>query len=263
MRILVTNDDGYQAEGLQQLVNALNDLGEITIVAPAQEMSGVSHGITIRTPLLVRKSQMLGFPLYVVSGTPADCVKLGITQLIPQKPDLVLSGINQGPNTGINIFYSGTVAAATEAALMGVPAIAVSLASFKSKDFTVAAEYARRISLFVFDSGLPKNILLNVNVPNLPLDQIKGIRYSVQGKGRYEDSYLERRDPRGESYFWLYGYKKVELQDPDEDDNVLADGYVAITPLRAEVTAPDFKPIIDKLCADMQTPAKIASSRSE
>jgi 5'-nucleotidase len=235
--ILLTNDDGYQADGLRQLIHEFKHEAVLTVAAPMEERSGVGHALTIRQPLMVRESLFEGQKIYAVSGTPADCVKLALNKFCERTPDLVISGINQGPNTGINVFYSGTAAAALEACLLGIPSMAVSLASYHSKDFSAASNFAGKIAHLIMNKGIPSRVMINVNVPNLPFNEIKGIRLTVQGKGCYEDNYLERKDPRGRSYYWIDGEQRDERIADGEDDDALRKGWVSVTPLYANLTA--------------------------
>lgn len=232
MRLLLTNDDGVSALGIAALVKELKDF-DLTIVAPASEMSAVSHGLTIRQPLICHERTIFDHDATAVFGTPADCVKLALDQLMTPLPDCVVSGINQGPNTGINVFYSGTVAAAVEATLMGVPAIAVSLASFTSHEFETAAVVARYCIDLIRNTPLPPGILLNVNVPSVPYDEIQGFRQTIQGMGRYKDTFVKRLDPRGRPYYWLTGNRVDTPMSLIDDDQALAENYISITPLQA------------------------------
>jgi 5'-nucleotidase len=178
---------------------------------------------------------------YAISGTPADCVKLGLTELMPEPPDLVLSGINRGENTGISVIYSGTVSAATEGTINGIPSIAFSLSSFTSVRFGDAAHIARQIAEEVMRKGLPQHTLLNVNIPDLTLDQIKGIRASRQGRARFQETFMKRMDPRGKIYYWMDG-AKIPLTETDTDGTALHEGYVTVTPICLDFTHKEFLP---------------------
>ncbi|MGE5847051.1 MAG: 5'/3'-nucleotidase SurE, partial [Ignavibacteria bacterium] len=181
LRILVTNDDGIDSRGMEYLVKALEEIGEVTVVAPLKEQSAVAHGITMLIPLRVLEFNKNGkFFGYAVDGTPADCVKIGIRNIIKQIPDLVVSGINHGSNTAINIIYSGTVSAAREAAIMDVPSIAISLTNHMAKDFIFAGKIAKMLAGEIVDKGLPRGTLLNVNVPDVPESEIAGILLTKQ-----------------------------------------------------------------------------------
>lgn len=237
MRILISNDDGIQSPGLHALVRAMKGLGEIWVVAPDREQSAVGHAITLSDPIRL-------FPwedvqdadhTFAISGTPADCVKLALTELMPAPPDIVVSGINRGENTGISIIYSGTVSAATEGTINGIPSIAVSLDSFTATEFGTAEHFARRIVELVMERGLPEETLLNVNVPHLPLDDIKGVRVARQGRARFQETFMKRSDPRGKIYYWMDG-AKVALTELNTDGTALHEGYVTLTPIRLNFT---------------------------
>ncbi len=235
--ILVTNDDGVYAPGIYALYQAVCDLGEAMVVAPESEQSAVGHALTISDPLRVKEIDRYGeFFGYAVNGTPADCVKLGVKAILPRSPDLVVSGINQGPNTAINVIYSGTVSAATEGTLMGIPSIAFSLASFSKSEFEFAARFARHLAKRVLEDGLPAGTLLNVNIPALPEKEILGVKITRQGRGRYEEYFEKRVDPMNRNYYWLSG-KKLQLdKESDVDDVAVMERYVAITPIQFDLT---------------------------
>ncbi len=239
MNILLTNDDGIHAKGIECLYDAISDLGKVTIVAPDREMSATSHSITMANPLRIKSIHRNGSHWgTAVTGTPSDAAKLALTSLLPEKPDLVISGINQGVNTGLAAVYSGTVAAAAEGAFLGIPSLAVSLASKHHQDFQPAAQIARIIAekLIKADISLRRSTLLNINVPPIPLDEIKGIRLTRQGLGGFRDAYERRLDPRGHEYYWLNG-GGFRIEEHDEiDDYVVQQGYVTITPLRFDLT---------------------------
>ena len=235
--ILITNDDGIYAAGIFALQQALSDFADVTVVAPLAEKSAVGHAITLSDPLRVEQVEREnGFRGYAVNGTPADCVKLGIRCLCDQPPGLVLSGINQGTNTATNIIYSGTVSAAAEGIIMGVPSIAVSLASFTKREFSYAARVATKFARLTLQNGLPEGTLLNINVPAIPEDEIKGIRFTRQGKARYEENFDKREDPNKRTYYWLTG-KKMNLDTGvDIDDSALNENYISVTPIQYELT---------------------------
>ncbi len=237
-RILVTNDDGIGAPGLAALVEALTRVGHVAVVAPDRQQSAVGHALTVSEPLRAFAVPWEGTELcYAVNGTPADCVKLAVTALLPWRPDVVLSGINHGRNTAVNILYSGTVSAATEAALLGIPAIAISLDTYAmAADFRAAAAVAVRLVEVLPQLQLPERTLLNVNVPALPPEHIRGIRVTHQGRSLWRDWYERRQDPWGREYFWLAGEYELCDGDPDADDVALVQGYISITPIRFELT---------------------------
>jgi 5'-nucleotidase len=240
VRILVTNDDGIQSPGLRALVDALRGWGEVWVIAPDREQSAVGHAITLSEPIRLFPWTIDGADYtFAISGTPADCVKLGLTELMPQRPDLVLSGVNRGENTGISVIYSGTVSAATEGTIDNIPSIAVSLGSFVSTRFEPAARVARHIAEVVAERGLPRDTLLNVNVPDLPLGEIRGIRVTRQGRTRFQETFMKRADPRGKIYYWMDG-DKLPREESDTDGTALHEGYVSITPIRLDFTHHEF-----------------------
>ncbi len=211
MNILVTNDDGINAQGISALVEALKEIADVIVMAPLGEQSAVGHALTVSLPLRVTEYQKNGeFFGFAVSGTPADCVKLALRTFLKEKslpyPDIVVSGINHGRNTAVNVIYSGTVSAATEATVLDVPGVAISLASYHpNADFSGAAEFIKRFVPEVVKHGLPKGTLLNVNVPSLPPEKIKGVVFTRQGKSYWDDTFEQRRDPHNRPYYWLKG----------------------------------------------------------
>jgi 5'-nucleotidase len=229
-KILLTNDDGIRAEGLKALEKGLALLGEITVVAPDREMSATSQSITIHSPLRV---QMIDEHHYAISGTPADAMILALHQLLQHKPELVVSGINPGPNLGENVIYSGTVAAAMEATLHGVPAIAVSLASRKGTDFTAAAGFAAQLAVKVLEQGLPNGVMLNVNVPR---GEVRGVRITRQSQKFTQNIIHEKKDPRGRPYYWQDENIIREKVEPDSDYAAILNHEISITPLQADRT---------------------------
>lgn len=238
MRILVTNDDGIDSPGIQALVGAMRTIGDVVVVAPDRQQSAVGHALTVASPLRAtpfhRDGTLFG---YAINGTPADCVKLGISTLLDVPPDLVVSGINHGSNTSVNAIYSGTVSAATEGTLMGVPSMAVSLASFDhAAPMDLAADVALEVARRLPTMQLPQGTLLNVNVPACSREAYRGIKLTRQGNSVWKDSYERRRDPQGREYYWLSGeFVTLEHLD-DADDLAVADGYAAITPIHYELT---------------------------
>jgi len=238
VRILLTNDDGIHAPGLAALREAVEGLGDATVVAPDTERSGVAHSITLAQPLRIRRVQR-GDALfgYGVNGAPADCVKLGCDQVLGTKPDLLLSGINLGANAAINILYSGTVAAAIEGALLGIPAVAFSLAEFDNPDFDEAGRVAHELIEQFITAGLDPHTVLNVNIPGLPRSEIKGVRVTHQSRTGYDDCYEKRTDPWGKAYYWITGELQRHFEhEPDSDLRALREGYVSITPLHYDLT---------------------------
>lgn len=237
-RILVTNDDGIDSRGIFALVQAMRRLGEVVVIAPDRQQSAVGHALTVSSPLrsspFYRDGMMFG---YAINGTPADCVKLGVSCLLDEPPTMVVSGINHGSNASINAIYSGTVSAATEATMMGIPSMAVSLNTFDhDADMTLAAEVAYTVASNLLAMQLPKGTLLNVNVPNVAHSEFKGIRITKQGHSEWRDNYERRIDPMGREYFWLTGEFVTVNPHPDADDLAVQDGWAAVTPIHYELT---------------------------
>ena len=244
-RILVTNDDGITAPGLHALYLAMAELGEVTIVAPDAEQSAVGHAITTMTPLRFKEVVLEGgISGHAVNGTPADSVRLAILTICQTPPDLVVSGINLGPNTATNVIYSGTVSAATEARILRIPSIAVSLATFKDPIWETPATFARQLAAEVLEHGLPDKVLLNINVPNLPLDKVKGIRVTRQGNSGYNERYEMRADPRAVPYYWQAGTYRMSDVDEETDALSVDQGYVSVTPVSFDLTAHEFLPAL-------------------
>jgi len=234
MHIMVTNDDGIHAAGIKALASALRELGEVTVVAPDRERSAAGHSLTLHSPLRVFELRE-GF--FAVDGTPTDCVNMGIHSLLPSRPDLVVSGINHGSNLGDDITYSGTVAAAIEATLMGIPAIAVSLASFDRKGhFPAAAQVAVRVARQVLVNGLPPDTFLNVNVPNCPGEEMNPPLVTRQGKRSFVGTIVGKTDPRGRKYYWI-GSGEADFNDYEGTDfHAINRNHVSITPLHLDLT---------------------------
>jgi 5'-nucleotidase len=240
LKILISNDDGISSIGIAALVKELKKIGEVTVVAPATEQSAVGHAITMKYPLRVTKFFVGGeFFGYAVDGTPADCIKMGIRNIMKDIPDIVISGINLGSNAAINIIYSGTVSAAREAAIMDVPAIAISVASHDAKHFEYAAQFTAELTQMVVKNGLQTGTLLNVNVPDIAKEEIEGVLITQQGKSKWDDVYEERLDPYGKKYFWLTG-NLIEADNTLEADHfALKNNYVSVTPIHFDLT--DYK----------------------
>lgn len=237
---MLTNDDGINAPGLAALANAVSKVAQVTVVAPATEMSAVGHAITLSDPLRVSEVQKNGdFFGHAVSGTPADCVKLAHWALYKDKPkpDVLISGINLGSNTGINTIYSGTVSAATEGAIIGIPSFAISLTTFIEPDFSFAAKFAATFLSRFLSLNLPRDVFLNINVPALPEDEIKGVKITRQGMANYEEQYHVREDPFHRKYYWLTGEKVNVETDPGVDDAAINAGYISITPVHYNLTS--------------------------
>ena len=236
--ILVCNDDGIEAPGLQRLARAMGELGETHVVAPEDEQSAVGHAITVRDPVRARPWEVEGTDgAYAVRGTPADCIKLAVSQLLPRQPDLVVSGINRGPNTAVNVIYSGTVSAATEASILGIDALAFSLCSWDGGDYGPAARFAQQLAAQVLREGMPPGILLNVNIPHRPLDEIEGVLVTRQARSRWEESFKARTDPFDRPYYWLTG-EFINLDEgSDTDIEAIEQGYISVTPVQHDLTA--------------------------
>ncbi len=240
MQIFVTNDDGIMAPGLQELARCVANLGEVIIAAPMEEQSAMGHGITIRDPIRVKPMNFPGIAkAWAVGGTPADCVKLAMQELICEDCVLVISGINNGPNLGTDVLYSGTVSAAIEGAIQGLPSIAVSLASYGAEDYRTAAEIACILAEITYRNKdkIPPDTLLNVNIPAVPRSEIKGFRITKLGNREYTDFFDKRIDPQGNPYFWLTGDVVPLLEDdPDIDVIAVENNYVSITPIHFDLT---------------------------
>lgn len=237
MKILVSNDDGIDSLGIHALVKSLKEIADVTVVAPHNEQSAVGHAITMKIPLRVFNYYKNGdFFGYAVDGTPADCIKMGIRNIMKEPPDLVISGINQGSNTAINIIYSGTVSAAREAAIMDVPAVAISITNHAAKEYNFAAKLAKMLALKMINNKLPLGTLLNVNVPDVPENEIAGIILTKQGKSKWDDIYEKRIDPYGRDYYWLTGNLLEVDTNPDIDQVAIRKNFVSITPIHFDLT---------------------------
>ncbi|MCK5914063.1 MAG: 5'/3'-nucleotidase SurE [Desulfuromusa sp.] len=232
MLILVTNDDGIRSLGLRALAAALRELGQVVVVAPDRNRSAIGHALTLEQPL---RAEEIKPDVFSVDGTPTDCVNLGIHGLLPQRPDLVVSGINCGSNLGDDITYSGTVCAAMEATLMGLPSFAVSLDTnhFNSDDLSQAATFSKDLAKKIINQGLPKETFLNVNIPS---GTCSGARLTRQGKRHYGESVVSKYDPRGRKYYWIGGSEAGFEDIPGSDCNALQQGLISITPLHTNMT---------------------------
>jgi len=240
--ILVTNDDGVNAKGIQSLIECLLPLGDIFVVAPDGPRSAQSSALTVTTPLRVKKTdEEDGLTMYVCNGTPADCVKLALNQLCPRKPNIIVSGINHGMNSSISIIYSGTMGAAMEGCVNGIPSIGFSLCSYDPRaDFTKAMEYAYKITKKTLETGLPRTLCLNVNIPDTH-HIIKGIKVCRQSEGYWSEEFIRREDPSGKHYYWLTGeFINAEKQNDDTDEWALENGFVSIVPVKIDMTAYEF-----------------------
>jgi 5'-nucleotidase len=232
--ILVSNDDGIHSEGIAALADVLAPLGEVVVVAPDRERSAVSHSLTLHRPLRV---QELGPHRYAVDGTPTDCVNLAINGVLPRRPDLVVSGINKGANLGDDVTYSGTVSAAMEGTLLGVPAVAISLIGRNQFHFDQAAAFAARLATWVIERGLPADTLLNVNVPAArDGTPVRGFALTRMGRRRYGDAIVEKVDPRGKKYYWIGGEELEFVQEEGTDFHAVASGLISVTPIHLDLT---------------------------
>ncbi len=230
-RILVTNDDGFSSEGISAVLDALDGLGELWMVAPDSEQSAVSHALTLDRPLRVRR---VGERRFVVNGTPTDCVTLGISSLLGDRPpDLVVSGINRGGNMGVDVHYSGTVSAAFEGVILGYPAIAVSQVVGNGMNWNASAAIARELAAWVLEHGLPESTLLNANVP---LGPPRGLKLTRLGVRRYTEGMVEQRDPRGRTIYWIGGGEPVWEAIPGTDFHEVGEGFISVTPLHLDMT---------------------------
>lgn len=238
--ILVTNDDGFYAPGIEALVKVAKKFGEVFVVAPDRPQSGMGHAITINSTLRVSRMHHYGAEAeYTCSGTPVDCVKMAVNKLLPRKPDLCVSGINHGANHSINIIYSGTMSAAVEGAIEGVPSIGLSLLDYSPEaDFSAASFYAEQLIGHVLATGLPAGVCLNTNIPKLSRELIHGMKVCRQAHGTWVEELDERTDPSGRTYFWLTGYfRNFEEGATDTDAWALANGYVSVVPVQFDLTA--------------------------
>lgn len=247
--ILVTNDDGITAPGLRALAEVMSTIGEVVIVAPDSPQSGMGHAITIGKPLRLDKVSLHG-PLtaYQCSGTPVDCVKLAVNKVLKRKPDLLVSGINHGSNSSINVIYSGTMSAAMEGAIEGIPSIGFSLLDYSlDADFHPAKHFIKIITHNILKIGLPENTLLNVNIPQLPVKKIKGIKVCRQANAKWQEEFDERLDPNKRKYYWLTG-KFVNMDTGDDTDEwALKQGYVSVVPVQFDFTAHHAIPHLNKV----------------
>ncbi len=235
LNILLTNDDGFNAEGIQALYREIQKIATVSIVAPDRERSAVGHGITMHSPLRVTPVSLETEKHWQVDGTPSDCVKIGVEKLLPNKPDLVLSGINCGPNLGNDVLYSGTVSAAIEGFFCTIPSIAFSLTGFCQLNYTPVVQY---IGANLFELWeLAKKAILNINFPVVDSYQdFKGVRLTKLGQRLYENVFEERKDPRGRSYYWMGGEPVIFEQDHDSDIAAVEKGYISITPIKSDLT---------------------------
>lgn len=248
--ILITNDDGVTAPGILNLVEAVKDLGKIVVVAPDKPQSGMGHAITIGQPLRLQHklNTIENVEIWSCTGTPVDCVKLAVDKVLHRKPDICLSGINHGANHSINVIYSGTMSAAVEAAIESIPSVGFSLLDFSiDADFTGARKYVRLIVEKMLHSKLDKHTVLNVNIPSVPVELLKGFKICRQAYAKYEEDFIERDDPHGRHYYWLTGEFVNFDKGKDTDVWALANNYVSVVPVQFDLTNYDLKSKLEKL----------------
>lgn len=246
--ILITNDDGITAPGIRNLVESVRDLGQVVMVAPDKPQSGMGHAITIGYPLRLNKVNIIeGIESWSCSGTPVDCVKLAVDKVLHRKPDLCLSGINHGANHSINVIYSGTMSAAVEAAIEGIPSIGFSLLDYSIEaDFTAARHYTRKLVEKVLADKVHKHLVLNVNIPSVPLDLLQGVKICRQAYAKYEEDFNERLDPHGKKYYWLTGEFVNFDEGTDTDVWALANNFVSVVPVQFDMTNYTIKQQLEK-----------------
>jgi 5'-nucleotidase len=246
--ILITNDDGITAPGIRNLVESVRDLGQVVMVAPDKPQSGMGHAITIGYPLRLNKVNIIeGVESWSCSGTPVDCVKLAVDKVLHRKPDLCLSGINHGANHSINVIYSGTMSAAVEAAIEGIPSIGFSLLDYSIEaDFTAARYYARKLVEKLLADKVHKHLVLNVNIPAVPLELLQGVKICRQAYAKYEEDFNERLDPHGKKYYWLTGEFVNFDEGTDTDVWALANNYVSVVPVQFDMTNYTIKQQLEK-----------------
>lgn len=247
--ILVANDDGISAPGLRALIAVMNEFGEVVVVAPDGPQSGMGHAITLNSALRCDQVHIDDGPQeeYSCSGTPVDCVKLAVNKILKRKPDLCVSGINHGSNSSINVIYSGTMSAAVEGALEGIPSIGFSLLDYShDADFSASKDVVRSLVEKVLRDGLPEGTCLNVNIPKLTKEELKGIKICRQANANWVEEFDERKDPAGRTYYWLTGTFENYDKGQDTDEWALANGYVSVVPVQYDVTAHHAVPILNK-----------------
>ena len=235
--ILVVNDDGITAPGIQSLIEVAKEHGEVVVVAPDKPQSGMGHAITLDAILNINKMEIEGVDAYACSGTPVDCVKIAVNKILKRKPDLIVSGINHGSNSSINVIYSGTMSAALEGAMENIPSVGFSLLSHSiDANFTAAKHYAHVLIKRLLSIPLPERICLNVNIPNVPKELILGIKVCRQAKANWEEEYDERTDPMGRTYYWLTGNFVIDDEGEDTDEWALKNNYVSVVPVQYDIT---------------------------
>ncbi len=236
VRILVTNDDGITSPGIHAVAAALSALGEVWIVAPDRERTAVGHAVTLHKPLRITK---MASRVFMVNGTPVDCVNLALVKVLPGRPSLIVSGINRGVNLGDDVMYSGTVSGALEGTILGIPSVAVSQEGEETFRFEVGARYAARVAAEVLLHGLPPETILNVNIPNVPLRSIKGVKVTCLSRRRFNNPIVEKIDPRGRKYYWIAGTRHSWSRRKDADHEALEQHMVSVTPIHLDTTHHD------------------------
>lgn len=237
--ILITNDDGITAKGIEVLIQTMQEFGDVVVVAPDSAQSGMGHAITVNRPLRIFKSKAFtNIEAYATNGTPVDCVKIGIYEILNRKPDLLVSGINHGANYSTNVLYSGTMSAAVEGAMENIPSIGFSLCDHGADaEFSAAKEIVKEVTALVLRNNFPPHICLNVNIPNLPIEEIKGIQFCKQAAAFWDDRLDKRSDPFGNTYYWLTGkFQEIEVE-KDTDLHYIKQGYATIVPTQFDMTA--------------------------
>jgi 5'-nucleotidase len=242
--ILVTNDDGVMAPGIRSLVQFMQEIGEVVVVAPDKPQSGMGHAVTIANPLRLERITVDGdHEEYSCSGTPVDCVKLAVNKVLHRKPDLLVSGINHGSNSSINVIYSGTMSAAIEGSMEGIPSIGFSLLDYRfDADFQQCRKYVQQLARTVLKRRLPHGICLNVNIPAVKQNELKGIKICRQAKANWEEEFDHRKDPRGKDYFWLTGRFKLYENSQETDEWALDNNYISVVPVQFDFTAHEIIP---------------------
>lgn len=235
-RILVTNDDGIASPGIQAVAAALGALGEVWVVAPDRERTAVGHAVTLHKPLRITK---MAPRVFMVNGTPVDCVNLALVKVLPSRPALIVSGINRGVNLGDDVMYSGTVSGALEGTILGIPSMAVSQEGEETFRFEVGARYAARVAAEVLTHGLPPETILNVNIPDVPLRSIKGVKITCLSRRRFNNPIVEKIDPRGRKYYWIAGTRQSWSRQKDADHKALEQRMVSVTPIHLDTTHHD------------------------
>jgi 5'-nucleotidase len=232
-RILVTNDDGIHSAGLTSLAKALSRVGDVWVVAPDRERTAVAHAVTLHKPLRIHQVEK---QIYAVNGTPVDCVNLALLNILPKRPHLLVSGINKGVNLGDDVLYSGTVSAAVEGTILGVPSMAISQEGRDQFHFATGAHYAVRVARLILRQGLPEETLVNLNIPNRTVESVTGVRVTCLSRRRFENPIIEKVDPHGRSYFWIAGTRVSWSRNKDADHEAIAEGAVSLTPLHLDST---------------------------